>query len=281
VFYLGGAIQRRLMLDRLRACLPREINFGGTVAAFFVPGLGFYLREPVLWGKVALLGCGLSFGCFLAAFGYPAGNFAMGLLIAIHATGFIYYCSPLLRDEEFRGRVGFTLLALVAIGLLFYLPLRNAILHHWLMPLRLDGRVYVVQRQFPAAAIRRGDWIAYKLAGSSGYWENGGGHGGIYIRPGVGFAPVLAVAGDRVTFSTNVFTVNGVAHPLRPHMPESGEVTLREKQWFIWPGVGISGYGNTPESTISTAMMQLALVSESDFVGKPFKRWLWRKQITP
>jgi hypothetical protein len=118
--------------------------------------------------------------------------------MAVHATGFIYYCSPLLREEELRGRLAFTLLALLAIGLLFYLPLRNAVLHHWLVPLRLNGQVIVVQRQFPVAAIQRGDWVAYKLGNGSSRWVAGGGHGSVHLQSGMGLGPVLAQAGDRV-----------------------------------------------------------------------------------
>jgi hypothetical protein len=203
----------------------------------------------------------------------------MGVLMAIHATGFVYYCSPLLREEELRGKLGFTLLALLAIGLLFYLPLRNLILHRWLMPLRFNDRVYVVQRQFSAAAVRCGDWIAYKLDGGSGSWETGGGHGAVYVHSGIGFGPILAVAGDQVTFSTNGFTINGITRPLLPHMPQSGEVAVPQNNWFVWPGYSISGNGN--ENVITSTMLRLALVPEDNLVGKPFNRWLWRRQTLP
>jgi hypothetical protein len=276
-FYLGGAIRRRLWLDRIH--LPQEMTFVGSVASFLVPGLGFHIRGPRLWGKAALMASGFLFFFFLVGFGHPVGNFALGLLLAVHATGFIYYCSPLLREEELRGRLAFTLLALLAIGLLFYLPVRNVILHRWLVPLRFNGQVIVVQRQFPAAAIQRGDWVAYQLGGGSSGWNGGGGHGAVRVRSGMGLGPVLARAGDRVEFFTNRFTVNGIQHPLLAHMPKSGEVAVPEKHWFIWPELGISGYGNTPEGNIMATMQQLALVSENDFIGKPFKRWLWRRQI--
>jgi hypothetical protein len=281
LFYLGGAIRRRLALDRIHVHLPNEVSFFGLVASFLMPGLGFYIRRPRPWGTAALIGSGLLFLFFIAGLGYPAGNFAFGGLIAIHVTGFIYYCSPLFREEELGFRLIFTLLCVIGVGLLFYLPIRNLILQHWLVPLRVNGHVFVVQRQFPVGAIQRGDWIAYKLGSGSSGWESGWAHGAVHVQSGMGWGPVLAAAGDRVGFSTNGFTVNGILHALRPHMPQSGEVTLREKQWFIWPEVGISGYGNTPEGTISATMLQLAVVSENDFVGKPFQRWLWRRQITP
>jgi hypothetical protein len=270
LFYLGAAVRRRLALDRIH--LPQEMTLGGLVAGFLVPGLAVHIRGPRLWGKAALISCGLLFLLFIAWFGYPAGNFAFGLLLSIHATGFVYYCSPLLQHEQLRSRLFFTLLALMAIGLLIYLPIRNVILQHWLVPLRLNGRVVVVQRQFPASAIQHGDWIAYRLSGSGG--------GGIWVRSGMGLGPVLAMAGDRVEFSTNAFTVNGVAQPRLPHMPDSGAVTVPGKNWFVWPNFDISGgHGNVVENNISAAMLQMATVSQAQFVGKPFKRWLWRRQV--
>ena len=92
----GGAIRRRLALDRIR--LPREMALIGLVAGFLVPGLAVYIRGPRRWGKAALAGCGLLLLLFIVWFGYPAGNLAFGLLLSIHITGFVYYCSPLLSE---------------------------------------------------------------------------------------------------------------------------------------------------------------------------------------
>jgi hypothetical protein len=278
-FSLGDTVRRRLALDRIH--LPREMTWPGLVAGFLVPGLAVHIRGPRLWGNAAMLGCGFLFFFFLLFFGYRAGNLAFGLLLSIHTTGFVYYCTPLLQrePEPLKSRLLYTLLTLVALGLVIYLPARNVILQHWLMPLRANGQVYVVQRQFPVAAIQRGDWIAYKLGNDSSSWDAGGGHGTVYVRSGLGFGPVLAMAGDRVAFSNNVFTVNGIQHPLLPHMPQFGEVAVPEKNWFVWPDYSIRGAGN--EERISSTMLRLALIPEKDFAGKPFKRWLWRKQITP
>jgi hypothetical protein len=281
VLYLWDTLRRWVWLDRIHVQLPEGMTFAGSAASFLVPGLGFYLRGPKLWALAAWLGYGLLLLFFLAAYGYLAGNFAYGLLIAIHVIGFLYYCGPFWQRAEVSSRLLVALLALLAIGLLFYLPARNAVLQHWWVPLRLHSRVLVVQRQFPAAAIRRGDWIAYRLGGASLGWERGWAHGSVREDSGLGLGPVLAVTGDRVGFATNGFTVNGVLHPLLPHMPQSGEVTLREKQWFIWPEVDITVHGNTPESNVSAMMLGLASVPENEFVGKPFKRWLGRRQITP
>ena len=107
-------------------------------------------------------------------------------------------------------------------------------------------------------------------------------HGGaVWVRSGFGFGPVLAVAGDRVVFSTKVFRVNGKAQLLLPHMPTSGKVVVPENHWFIWQEFDISGHGNVGEANISAAMLDMAVVSQKQFLGQPFKRWLWGQQVLP
>ena len=251
------------------------MTFGGLIAGFLVPGLAVYVRGPRLWGKAALVSCGLLFLLFIAWFGHPAGNFAFGLLLSIHISGFVYYCSPLLLEASFRSRLLFTLLTMMVLGLLIYLPIRNVILQHWLVPLRVRGNVVIVHRLGVPYDIKRGDWVMYSLnSKQTGEAHNGG---AVWIRAGFGWGPVLAVAGDRVVFSTNCFRVNGEAQSLLPHMPSSGEVVVPEKHWFIWPELDINGNGNA--GNISAIMLQMATVSQEQFIGKPFKRWLWRRQI--
>jgi len=54
-----------------------------------------------------------------------------------------------------------------------------------------------------------------------------------------------------------------------------------ENHWFIWPNLAITGNLNVGEASISSVMLQMASVPETQFVGKPFKRWFWREQILP
>jgi len=267
-------MRHRLAMDRIR--LPKGITLRGLIPALLVPGLAVYIRGPRLWGKVALATCAFLFLVFIIWLGYPVGNYAFGLMLSIHASGFIYYCSPTLRNEDFGRRMLFTLAVLLGMGLFFYAPLRRAIQNHWLMPLRVNGHVIVVQKNASANGVKLGDWVAYHLAASSDTEVD---DLRIHFRAGVGFGPVLAVAGNLVEFSTNAFFVNGVSQSLLPHMPTSGELTVPENHWFIWPSYSISGQGN--ENRISSTMLQLAAVPEDQFIGKPFKRWFWRKQILP
>jgi hypothetical protein len=277
-FSFGSAILRRLALDRF--LLPREMAMAGLAASFLVPGLAVYIRGPRLWGRAALAGCGLLLLIFIIWFGYPAGNLAFGLLLSIHVSGFVYYCSPLLLEASFRFRLLFTLGTMMVLGLLIYRPMRNVVLQHWLIPLRVRGHVVIVHRLSTPPDIKRGDWVMFSQQGSEmGDAHQGG--GAVRVQAGFGWGPVLAVARDRVEFSTNAILVNGEARPLLPHMPHSGTFTVPEKHWFIWTDFDIYEHGNIGEANISATMLQMATVSQTQFIGKPFKRWLWRRQITP
>ena len=276
-FYLGNAVRRRLALDRLT--LPREMKASEMAAGFLVPGLAVLLRGPRLWGQAALTAWAGLFLFYIVWLGYPAANIAFGLMISVHASGWAYYCKPLMAQEPFRARIAFSLLTLIGIMLMLYLPARSLIQQHWLTPMRLNGHVIVVQRIFQPRTVQRGDWVAYTLEES----EQGEAHNGgaVWFHGGVGLGPVLAVMGDHVVFSTNGFYINGNFQTNRPHMPASGELTVPEKHWFIWPNLGISGHGNVSEASISATMLSLADVPEKQFLGKPFHCWFWRKQTLP
>jgi hypothetical protein len=270
-FNLGNALRRRMSLDRL--ALPREMKLRELAAGFLVPGAAVWLRGPKLWGQAALL------LVFILWLGYPVAGFAFGLLLSLHCTGFVYYCNPLLAGGPFRLRLAFTLLVLLSIGLLLYLPARNLIQEHWLTPLRMNGRVIVVQRSFRAGEVRRGDWVAYAFD-KHGVGNNY--HGGwVVLHNGLSLGPVLALAGDQVTFSNNCFAVNGVWQANLPHMPLSGGLTVPENHWFIWPNLDISGQGDVGEARISGAILGLSDVADASFFGKPLRQWFWRSQILP
>jgi hypothetical protein len=275
VFYVANMVRRGIAMDRIY--LPGEVTWPGLALSFLVPGLGFYLRGPRIWGKTVMAGCALLFFLFIIGFGYPYANFAFGMIISAHVSGIVYYCAPILQEWELRTRLLFTVLVLAGVGLSIYLPSRAAIQNHWLMPLRVNGQGVVVQKLASPKAVKRGDWIAYRLpARSEGVLEE---DWRMFAHSGVGLGPVLAVANDQVVFSNNVVIVNGVAQPLLPHMPTYGAITVPENFWFIWPGYSINGRGD--ERRITSMMLQLANVPENEFIGRPLKRWFWRKQVLP
>ena len=200
---LASGVRRHLALDRIR--LPTGVPFFRALASLLVPGLGFYLRGPRLWGKVAMGFAALMALVFIVGLGYPIGNVAFGLLISTHVSSVLYVFEPWLAGERFRTRLLFSFVLLVLLGALVYMPVRNLIQERWLMPLQVKGRVVVVQRVANAATLSRGAWIAYTIAGGSGQ--------GLYAREGFGLGPVLALPGDRVRFTKSALEVNGVPQP--------------------------------------------------------------------
>ncbi len=266
---LAGEVRRRLALDRLR--LPTGVPFYRALASLLVPGLGFYLRGPRLWGKAAMGFAALMALVFIVGLGYPIGNVAFGLLISTHVSSVLYVFEPWLAGERFRTRLLFSFVLLVLLGALVYLPGRNLIQERWLMPLQVKGRVVVVHRVANAATLSRGAWIAYTIAGGSGQ--------GLYAREGFGLGPVLALPGDQVRFTKSALEVNGVPQPRLEYMPEVGEWVVPQKHWFVWPEVAITRYGNAPAGAISATVVQMGTITEYQVVGRPFKRWFWRRQL--
>jgi len=260
-----------MALDRIY--LPSSMTWRGLCWCFLVPGYGFYLRGPRVLGKGMMGACALLFLFFIIWFGHALANLAFGLILSIHVSGITYYCDSFLRQWELPRRILFTVLVLFAVGFGFYSPLRNMIQKHWLMPLQVNGQVVVVEKNASAGSVRRGDWVAYQL-GEYSRWSRD--DLTINTHSSVGFGPVLAVGGDQVIFSNNVFVVNGIAHPLLPYMPSSGGVMVPENYWFIWPSYSITGHGY--EGRITETMMSLASVPEQNFVGKPLNHWFWQKQ---
>ena len=246
IFYLGTAVRRWLALDRIK--LPSEISFRELAAGFFIPGLAVYLRGPRRWGRVAMAGCALLFLVFIVRLGYPAANFAFGLMLSIHTTGLVYYCSPWLIHEPFRSRIFFTIGMMLALGLFFYMPLRSTIQNHWLIPLRVGDRVMVVSVGTKPESLKRGDWAAFRSS------PNGGGEAGFVL------GPVLGLGGERV---------------------DSLEVP--ENHWLMRAEF-VRNYTHEPFGLFATQggiVQQMVIVSREEFVGRPFNRWFFRKQILP
>lgn len=272
LFQLGGALRRRAYLDRIQ--LPAGITLGDILKSVWWPGVAFCVRGEKLIGSVIVCGSLLLAAIFIVWLGYPAANVAFGLLLSAHVTSLVFLCGPWLAGVRFRVRIGFTLAALLALGLFVYAPLRNFFHANCLMPVRTNGRVVVVQRMASVHSIKQGDWIAYTLPSERGVTA-------VRIREGLGLGPVLAVGGDQIHFATNGFAINGVLRAPLAHMPQDGGLVVPEKHWFVWPDLAINMHGNVGEGPISATMLQLAIISESEFVGKPFKRWFWRRQLFP
>jgi hypothetical protein len=72
--------------------------------------------------------------------------------------------------------------------------------------------------------------------------------------------------------------VNGRPQPAEALMPYTGGFTVPEKEWFIWPTVDINQHG-AAAFDIPAVLRQVAMVSETQLVGRPFNTWCGRRQL--
>jgi hypothetical protein len=275
VLNAGNALKRQVWLDRIR--LPAEASVRVLVAVLLVPGYAFYARGMRVIGRTIMLGCLFLVVIFLMWLGHPVATVAFGLLLSAHVTSVLFFLSPWLEGARIGFRMVSGLMVLAVLGGCLYTPVQYQIQNHYLMPLRLRERIVIVRTYSSAKAVHRGDWIAYELPSERTAGTHEGGN--VVVREGLSLGLVLAVAGDRVRFTSGGFEVNGIRSRLLPHMPTTGGMVVPEKHWFLWPDLVIRGNGNVAEATISTTMLRLATVPETQFIGKPFKRWFWRRQL--
>jgi hypothetical protein len=145
---------------------------------------------------------------------------------------------------------------------------------HWLMPLRINGRVLVVHTGLPHGQVKRGDWIAYRLPEFHI-------HGVWVAHENCTLGRVMAVAGDEVVFTPHSVLINGESRPLLAYMPTNGTIHVEQGCWIIWPEMAINNEGHVEPGIIEQAMMQMAIAPEISYVGVPYRHWFGRAQTLP
>jgi hypothetical protein len=264
-----------LHLERIR--LPACFTAQQLLLGLLLPGHAFFAngRRTLGWAFVGVYVC--SALLCVVAMGYQIGSLGFGLMISAHASSIVFMEGQWLRPRcQFPLRLTLAIVTVVLVWMAVYSPARSFAETHLVMPLRVRGNVVIVQRLTPSARIKRGDWVMSRLQVHNPR-DVYGRDAAVWIDAGFSWGPVLAVAGDTVVFSMNSFSVNGLEQARLRHMPVSGKLVVPEKHWFVWPELAIRQW-NMSEETLSDLMLQLATVSETEFIGKPFTRWFWRKQ---
>jgi hypothetical protein len=270
LWYVWFELRRTLELRGIQPCGAihlREWLLGLACPGYTFTVLGWKkLGMAIRWGYLFLL------LLFVVTLGYPVSNLAFGLMLAAHAISVIQLLLRGMRPLGFATRGALALFCLFALYVLVYEPAVAWFTSHWAMPLRLEGRVLVIDPRVSAAAVRPGDLVAYRLGQTGG--------AGYYFRGGFGIDKVLAGPGDEVVFLPGQFEVNGNARAPLPWMPDQGRVRVPEKQWLIWPRVDmVQTHGNP--TNLAAILLQAALVPERQLVGKPYDHWFGRRQLSP
>ena len=271
-------LQRLLHLEKIHS--PAGFNAGETLLALLVPGFSFIVLGRRVLGLTVLGIYCVSLPVYFIRLGFTEGNFAYGLLLAAHATSVFYLLSHWLGEMELLNKLGLAFGSLLAVWLVLYFPAVSWFEHHIAVPLLVRGQVVVMRPRLVPAEVRRGDRIMFQLDEKQ-IGQAHGGEGAVWVRAGVGWGPVLALPGDQISFSTNLFSVNGAWQTNLAHMPASAELQVPTNRWFVWPEFAINSHGNVSEANISGLIMQLATVSPTQMTGRPYPAWLGREQKIP
>jgi hypothetical protein len=263
-------LRRCLRLERIHA--PGGVSLWQVALSLVVPGVAFIVTGRLFIGRAVLLAYPVALLFYAAFVGFLVANVLFGLMLAAHAVS-ILWITRLWVDAPPRWlKVAMVGTVLAVLGMVVYWPCLRYVEENWFMPLRTTNGVVVVQRILPNA-INVGDIVAYRLDDHR--------YGNILIRHGFGIDPVLAVAGDTVEFTATAMLVNGQPRPRQPGMPDRGSMIVPRNHWFVWPQLDIQLNGMANDATATGALLRIAAVPESDYIGKPFRHWFGRRQKIP
>jgi hypothetical protein len=270
-WYAWEAFRRAFRLTKVEEYF--GIPLFKLVLGFLVPTYALRLaRETFLWRVATIVYFGLLVTLVLGS-GFLISRVASGLLAALHAIGFLFFCWRLDRSQSFPERAGYSLVVSLCYWLLIYMPLVGWMHTNWAMPVQLNGQVVIMDPQATFSTVQRGDWIVYRI--------NHGGGNQVYVHGGMASGRVLALAGDTVRLEPGAMQVNGIQQPRPPELPAPREFQVATGQLFVSPEMSIDVRGNIPAHSITDTMFQLAFVSQEQFTGRAFTHWFGRKQKIP
>ena len=272
LFYPWSWIRRRVLWDRFE--LSSGINGCRILLGLLVPGYAFAAYGQRATARAVYGSYLLAAAISVVWLGYFPSSVAFAAMLSLHMSGVVYLMGRESFTLDLRWRVVSSMLVFSLMCLGVYYPLQRQLEKRLVMPLRVGKQVIIVSTREPAEAVKRGDWVAYRIN------EAAGDH--VYVPSGFGFGQVQAMAGDRVVFTPQSCQVNDRVLPRRTQMPVQETWVVPEKHWFIWPDstIGISGDQRQNEA-VSRLMSDIAMVSEPQYAGKPLRRWFWRRQSLP
>jgi hypothetical protein len=267
--HLGYTVRSRLHLEQLG--LKLKTSPSRFAIGLVVPGFGFLEAGWKTLGKATLLAWVVAALVFVVWLGYGISTLAFGLMMSMHVSSILY-----LHNRNFPGmrvlrRLLFSLAILFVVGQLVYASGLKLCHNYLFMPLRVGEKVYVVNRLRDVQSLRRGDFVACHAEAA--------GVGNVRIRDGYILDKIIAAPRDRVEFSQNGFSVNGVQSRSLRFMPLSGTTVLPPRTWLIWPSLETVVSVNVDPQSVSVAVLQMAMVRRDQMIGKPFKWWFWRRQL--
>jgi len=265
---LGYIVRRRLHFEQLGLKLTTSPSH--FVLGLTFPGFSFIDAGWKTLGKITLLAWLIAAFVFLAWLGHGISTFAFGLMMSMHVSSILYLHNRAFPGMRVLKRLLFSLALLVIVGQVVYAS-TLALCHHYLfIPLRVGGKVYVINRLHDPQRLRRGDFVACHAEAAA--------FGNVRIRDGYILDKIIAGPRDRLEFTRSGFFVNGIPSRSLPLMPVSGTTELPPQTWLIWPSLETVVHVNVDPHSVSAAVLKMAIIPREQMIGTPFKRWFWRRQ---
>ncbi|MBX3731260.1 MAG: hypothetical protein KF791_01555 [Verrucomicrobiae bacterium] len=272
-----------IQLCRLYDRLPLATNAGGlTVLQFLLavllPGYGY-----AALGRRRL--AGIHFGVWLASAlvvliflgrAWMTG-FALGAMASAHTSGLGYVMlreragNPDVPALTLTWRIGLPLALWFLALWIVYLPGLTAFQNQFARPLWVQGRLVIVKPRAGWDLLKPGSVIAYRLTG----WRSGE----FVFRDGLGLGPVIALAGERVEFLPDGVRVGLRRGPLQPWMPVGAALTVWADAVFVWPQFDVRAIGQS--GIAEQIYLDSAKVTRANFIGRPYQRWFFHRQVQP
>jgi hypothetical protein len=271
IFSAGYALRRRLHLEKLTVPnLAIETTLGRSLLCLALPGFSFCDAGWKWIGRAFAAAWIAAGGVFLVWLGHRTANMAFALMMSLHVSSVLHFLNRAAPGLSVWRRLVLSLAVLFVVGEMVYATGLHWLQDHLFMPLEVRGKICVVNRLAVLGTLHRGEWVAYHSERL--------GVRGVYIREGYVLDRILAGPGDVVEFNATDFRVNGIAQQKLSFMPADERLVLPEKTWLIWPSLHTVTRNNVSESAISQSVLKMATVRRDQMIGKPFRRWFWRRQ---
>ncbi len=206
--------------------------------------------------------------------GTLASTHTSGLALAILRTREL---DPDLPSPTLAHRIGFPLALWAIAAAVVYWPLDGFLNDTFARVVLVDGQHIIVNPRVEPEDLVRGDTILYRSEGN----RRGGGEMQVLMRGGLYWGVVIGLPGDRIQFRTNGMEVAGRTRPLEAYMPTTGSAAVPGDTWFAWPRMLQRAAGGASPDVITQAFLDQAQITRAEFVGRPYRRWFFRRQDTP